>query len=182
MRHGTRYGKDSPACQRWAGDSQSNWQGSTRVAWQGDCATVEIIDRWRISQQQCIARGKDFIRRFQFFKQRGYDRYLRHNERVERRQQTVHPRRRCTTGASDAAGAAFLRTIEPAIVVSPATSSKSLIETGKPASGDSVTFAVRIASACAAAALNQLAARNVGQIFDCCGDRLVHRIRALLIK
>ena len=42
-------------------------------------------------------------------------------------------RSRATDGASRAAGAASRNTTEPAVVTSPATSNRSLIETGMPA-------------------------------------------------
>ena len=45
-------------------------------------------------------------------------------------------RSRATLGASRAAGAASRNTVEPAVVMSPAMSNRSLIDTGMPANGD----------------------------------------------
>src|SRR3989442_963320 len=52
-------------------------------------------------------------------------------------------RSRATTTASAVAGAASRRTFEPAVVTSPAMSKRSLIETGRPASGDGTTPSFR---------------------------------------
>ena len=61
-------------------------------------------------------------------------------------------RSRATTVASAVAGAASRKAMEPARVISPSTSNKSLTETGKPAIGESVCPVTRITSAWEAAA------------------------------
>src|SRR5882762_10232614 len=60
-------------------------------------------------------------------------------------------RSRATATASALAGAASRRTFEPAVVTSPAMSKRSLIETGRPASGDGTTPCFRSRSEASAA-------------------------------
>src|SRR5258706_575143 len=60
-------------------------------------------------------------------------------------------RSRATATASAVAGAASRRTFEPAVVTSPAMSKRSLIETGRPASGDGTTPSLRSRSEAGAA-------------------------------
>src|SRR5690349_14561808 len=61
-------------------------------------------------------------------------------------------RSRATATASEAAGGRSRRITDPAVVTSPATSKRSLIETAKPASGERTTPSLRCRSEASAAA------------------------------
>src|SRR5262245_14800013 len=61
-------------------------------------------------------------------------------------------RKRATAGASTAAGGRSRRTVEPAVVTSPATSNRSFTDTGRPARGEGTTPCLRRRSEASAAA------------------------------